>query len=261
MPGVESEPAAITWLGHASVLVELDGARVMFDPVLRSRVGPLVRIPPAVPPEEVPPLDLVLLSHLHADHVDLPTLTRLKRNGPLIAPLGAGAWLSSHGLREIRELQPCQAITAGGVRVRATAAVHGRSRRPLGPAGDPVGYVLSGSRSVYFAGDTDLFPEMAQLSGLIDVALLPVWGWGKRLGPGHLDPERAARAAALISPSLAIPIHWGTLTLGRRAQSVAERERPARQFVDFLAEHAPTVHGRVMAVGERLEIPVGEDRA
>jgi L-ascorbate metabolism protein UlaG (beta-lactamase superfamily) len=257
---MDSRPMAITWLGHSSVMVELDGARVMFDPVLRSRVGPLVRIPPPVRPEDISPLDLVLLSHLHADHVDLPTLRRLSRNGPLIAPRGAGRWLSSRGLGEVGELQPGQAIAAGGVRVEATAAVHGGSRRPLGPAGDPVGYVLSGSRSVYFAGDTDLFPEMAQLSGQVDVALLPVWGWGKRLGPGHLDPDRAARAAALISPSLAIPIHWGTLTLGRRARSVAERERPARQFVEFLAEHAPAVQGRIMAVGERLEIPVGEGR-
>jgi L-ascorbate metabolism protein UlaG (beta-lactamase superfamily) len=260
MPGVETEPLAITWLGHASVLVELNGARVMFDPVLRSRVGPLVRIPPPVRIEEIPPLDLVLLSHLHADHVDLPTLRRLKRDGPLIAPRGAGPWLSARGLGEVRELQPGHHITVDGLRIRATAAVHGRSRRPLGPAGDPVGFVLSGSRSVYFAGDTDLFPEMAQLSGQVDVALLPVWGWGKRLGPGHLDPERAARAAALIAPSVAIPIHWGTLSLGRRGQSVAEREWPARHFVDFLAEHAPAVQGRIMAVGERLEIPAPEAR-
>lgn len=246
---------AITWLGHASVLVELDGARIMFDPVLRSRVGPLVRIPPAVPPEKVPVTDLVLLSHLHADHADLGTLRRLRRNGPLIAPAGAGSWLRSRGLGEVRELRAGQAITHSSVRVEAIRAVHGGSRRPLGPVCDPVGYLVSGSRSLYFAGDTDLFPEMADLHGRVSVALLPVWGWGRSLGPGHLDPKRAARAAALIEPALAVPIHWGTLTLGRRSGPVADRERPARQFLDCLAQQAPAVQGRIMAVGERLEIP------
>jgi L-ascorbate metabolism protein UlaG (beta-lactamase superfamily) len=119
-----------------------------------------------------------------------------------------------------------------------------------------VGYVVSGSRSVYFAGDTDLFDEMAQLRGRVDVALLPVWGWGPRLGPGHLDPERAAQAAALIRPSLAIPIHWGTLrTAWSSEPPPGDRERPAREFLELLAKHAPEVQGRLMQPGERVELP------
>ncbi len=258
MKSVNRERLEITWLGHASVLMRMGGATVMFDPVLRKRVGPLVRIPPAVRPQTVGALDAVLLSHLHADHADLPTLRRLDRDGPLIAPRGAGDWLRSHGLSDVRELGVGEATTIGDLRVEVTPAAHDRSRRPLGPACDPVGYVVSGSGTVYFAGDTDLFEEMAQLRGRIDVALLPVWGWGPRLGPGHLDPDRAAQAAALIRPSLAIPIHWGTLrALWSSRSTAARREGPARDFLERLAERAPGVQGRIMEVGERLELSPG----
>jgi L-ascorbate metabolism protein UlaG (beta-lactamase superfamily) len=251
---MERRPLTITWLGHASVLVDLDGVRLICDPVLRSRVGPLVRMAPPVASETTRDLDMVLLSHLHLDHTDLPTLRRLERRGPLIAPRGAGAWLRARGLSEVQELAPGQHLTRNGLRIQATRAAHDRRRLPLGPACDPVGYLVSGSRSVYFAGDTDLFPEMAQLRGEVDVALLPVWGWGPSVGPGHLDPERAARAAALIAPSVAIPIHWGTFRPAWSSGSAAERERPARRFTQLLGQYAPGVRGRIMDVGERLEL-------
>ncbi|MFL5824652.1 MAG: MBL fold metallo-hydrolase [Solirubrobacteraceae bacterium] len=250
---------AVTWLGHASVLVELDGQRLLFDPVLRPRVGPLTRIAPLIGPEAIPPLSAVLLSHLHADHADLPSLRRLQRRGALIVPEGAGGWMRAKGLRHLRELRAGQTAVVEGLAITATPAVHGRARRPLGPACDPVGYLVSGSRSVYFAGDTDLFEDMAELRGRVDVALLPVWGWGRSVGPGHLDPERAAAAAALISPSVAIPIHWGTLTMGPRRLAASDQERPARRFLELMAQHAPSVRALRLAVGERVA-PLGEER-
>ena len=244
---------AVTWLGHASVLVELDGRAVLFDPVLRSRVGPLVRIAPAVDPLTVPALDLVLLSHLHADHTDLPSLRRLDRPGPLIAPAGAGAWLRAKGLAGVRELGAGETLAVEDLRVTAIPAVHGGSRHPLGPTCDPVGYLVSGSSSVYFAGDTDLFDGMAELRGRVDVALLPVWGWGRSVGSGHLDPERAAAAAALIEPTVAIPIHWGTLTMGMRRLAAADQERPAREFLELVALRAPAVQARMVSIGRRTD--------
>ena len=111
--------------------------------------------------------------------------------------------------------------------------------------------MLSGSSRAYFAGDTDLFEGMAELAGGLDLALLPVWGWGPTLGPGHLDPERAARAAAILKPRIAIPIHWGTLfpiglsRLGRR-HLIA----PPREFERRCAELAPQVEVRVLSPGE-----------
>jgi L-ascorbate metabolism protein UlaG (beta-lactamase superfamily) len=246
--------AAITWLGHATVLIEIDGSRLLTDPVAGDRVGPLVRIAQSIRIDALSDLDCVLLSHLHADHADLPSLRKLATDVPLLAPYPAGGWLARRGLGRVRELHAGAAVDVGGIRVRATPAAHARRRRPFGPAADPIGYLVQGSRSIYFAGDTDLFAAMAELRGSVDVALLPVWGWGSRLGPGHLDPERAAAAAALIAPAVAIPIHWGTLAMGRPARRPVDPSRPARAFATLASRVAPDVEVRVLAPGERTEV-------
>jgi L-ascorbate metabolism protein UlaG (beta-lactamase superfamily) len=132
--------------------------------------------------------------------------------------------------------------------------VHDRRRRPFGPQATPIGHLVQGSISAYFAGDTDLFDDMADLSGLVDVALLPVWGWGPGVGSGHLDPERAARAAAVIAPRIVVPIHWGTFALPWRAWRAADGRRPAREFAALTSRYAPEVDVRVLDQGQRLEI-------
>jgi L-ascorbate metabolism protein UlaG (beta-lactamase superfamily) len=243
---------AITWLGHATALLQVDGVRLLTDPVLRDRIGPLVRISPRDGVDHPGRVDCVLLSHLHADHADPQSLREVARSVPALAPRGSGRWLRRLGLSDVREVDPGSELEIGGVRVSATPASHGRKRHPLGPRGDPVGYLVSGTRSVYFAGDTDLFDEMAELRGLVTVALLPVWGWGPRLGPGHLDPERAARAAALIAPAIAIPIHWGTFVprvpIGRMPSD------PAAEFARLVERYAPSVEVRVLEPGGRTEL-------
>ena len=101
----------------------------------------------------------------------------------------------------------------------------------------------------YFAGDTDVFPEMEALAGRVDVAALPVWGWGRRVPAGHLNPERAAQATALIRPRVAIPIHWGTLVaLG--SQRGLDPLEPPRSFADAVARLAPNVEARILMPGE-----------
>lgn len=250
----------INWIGHATVLIELDGVRLLTDPVLRDRVGPLVRIAPAggiapdggiAPPDRI---DGVLLSHLHADHADLPSLRAVADEIPVVAPRPAAGWLLRNGLHDVREVGAGETVEVGTVRVTATTAVHGGRRHPLGPRGDPVGYVITGSRTVYFAGDTDLFEAMGELSGTIEVALLPVWGWGPRLGPGHLDPERAARAAALIAPEVAIPIHWGTFAPRWPGGRMADPEAPAREFARLVGRCAPSVEVRMLSPGGRTSL-------
>ena len=248
---------AITWLGHATVLIEIDGVRVLTDPVLSKRIGPLVRYAPSVDVDAVGAVDCVLLSHLHADHTDLRTLRSLARCGPVLAPHGARAWLVAKGLHDVRELRPGQQTAVGNVSVTATEATHEPRRHPFGPQAEPVGYVIQGSRSVYFAGDTDLFLAMGELRGTVDVALLPVWGWGPRVGAGHLDPDRAAAATALIAPHLTIPIHWGTYALGLRPKPTLHPERPAREFAELAKRYAPDVEVRVLAPGERTTLPSG----
>jgi L-ascorbate metabolism protein UlaG (beta-lactamase superfamily) len=240
--------ARITWLGHATVLLELDGVRLLTDPVLGRRVGPLVRVggePVAV--DTLGRIDSVLLSHLHADHADLGSLRRLR--APVIGPTGAGDWLRGAGIEDARELSPGDEVAVGSVRVIATPAMHDERRRPFGTHAQPVGFWVGG---VYFAGDTDLFEAMGQMRGSVDVALLPVWGWGPSVGEGHLDPQRAARAAAMIEPRVAIPIHWGTFALPWARGG--DTDRPAREFADLVAEAAPGVEVRLLRPGESVDL-------
>jgi L-ascorbate metabolism protein UlaG (beta-lactamase superfamily) len=121
----------------------------------------------------------------------------------------------------------------------------------LGPTGPALGYVVEGERRVYFAGDTDMYAEMADIEAP-DVALLPIWGWGPRLGPGHMNPRRAAEAAALLRARMAVPIHWGTLhPMGLRRLMPNE---PAVQFAAAAAELAPTTDVRVLQPGASLDL-------
>jgi L-ascorbate metabolism protein UlaG (beta-lactamase superfamily) len=172
----------------------------------------------------------------------------------VIAPYPAASWLGSKGVVEVRELRPGGVASIGPLKVAAVPATHDRRRRPLGPAADPVGYVVNGSRSVYFAGDTDLDPAMAELRGSIDIALVPVSGWGRSVGPGHLDPRRAATAVALIAPAVAIPIHWGTFALRGLARRRSDPRRPAAEFAALATRYAPGVDVRVLEPGERIEL-------
>jgi L-ascorbate metabolism protein UlaG (beta-lactamase superfamily) len=239
----------ITWLGHATVLLDLDGARVLTDPVLGDRIGPLTRIVPT-PRHDLGRLDAVVLSHLHADHADVASLRRVAGPAPVIAPVGAGDWLRGKGLGEVREVRPGAQTRVGPLQVQATPALHDGRRWRYGPSAQAVGYVIAGSRAAYFAGDTDLYEGIEELHGRVDAALLPVAGWGRTLPRGHLDPERASQAAALIAPSVAIPIHWGTFALPRAVRRAGEADAPAREFAARCRREAPRVEVRVLSPGE-----------
>jgi L-ascorbate metabolism protein UlaG (beta-lactamase superfamily) len=248
--------ARVTYVGHATVLVEIDGVRLLTDPVLRRRVGPLRRHGAAPDPRLTEDIDAVLISHLHHDHADVPSLRRLSRTVPVFAAPGAGEFLARLGLGDVRELAPGDCGVVGGVRVTATEADHPPSGRRFERASRAVGFEIAGGRRIYFAGDTDLFDGMAEIGGgELDLALLPIWGWGTNIGAGHLDPERAARAAALISAKLVVPIHWGTLyPLGLARLRPEPLRAPAREFAARMRELAPQSELRVLAPGEATSL-------
>jgi L-ascorbate metabolism protein UlaG (beta-lactamase superfamily) len=245
----------VRWIGHATVLIELGGTRLLTDPVLRPRVAHLRRH--AVAPDVPEPIDAILLSHLHRDHADFPSWRRL--GDPVaVVPRGAAASLPRRHRARAVELAVGDATEIAGVTVRAVPARHGGRRHPFGLRDlGAVGFVAerSGTR-VYFAGDTDLFDAMRDLaSPRLDVAMLPVWGWGPALGPGHLDPEGAARAAALLQPRLAIPIHWGTfLPAGLHHRHSLLLRAPGPSFAEHAARLAPGVRVVVLAPGEAIAI-------
>ena len=188
--------ARLGWLGHGSVLVDIDGVRLLCDPVLRTRVAHLRRHVP-VPAGLVRGVDAVLLTHLHQDHLDLPSLERLGRDLPVVLPRGAARLLRRRRFTHVVEVAVGESIRIGAVDVLATAAEHDGARPPFGPTVQALGFVVQGSRRVYVAGDTGLFPEMTRI-GPLDAAALPVGGWGPNLGPGHMDPAQAAEAVTLV---------------------------------------------------------------
>ncbi len=225
------------------MLVETAGTRLLTDPILRGRVAHLRRL---VPVPQVPAPDVVLISHAHMDHLDPPSLRRLPGSARVVVPRGCSRLVRRAGLTDVVELRVGERAAVGGVEVVATAAEHDGRRLPIGRSVDALGYVIDGPEPVYFAGDTDLFEGMRALAEDLSVALLPVAGWGRRLPPGHLDPERAAHAASLLRPRYAVPIHWGTLA-GPGA-ATADPQLPAREF----ARLAEGVEVRILNPGERL---------
>ena len=231
-------------------MIELDGVRIVTDPVIRARVAHLRRAA-AIPSSALAPVDLVLVSHVHWDHLDLPSLAQIERDTPVVVPAGAGRLLDEHGFRHVVEVREGDVFGVQDVSVRATYAEHTATRGPLGVRAPALGYLVERPRRIYFAGDTDLFEGMSALAEGLEVALLPIAGWGPRLPPGHMDPERAARALALLRPRIAVPIHWGTYSPLHRARASTQ---PAQEFARQAALLCPEVDIRVLAVGESLAI-------
>jgi len=249
---------SLVWIGHATVCLDIDGRRVITDPVLRAGVGPLRRVGPIPPRAAYRDPDVVLISHLHHDHADLPSLRFIDPRVPVVAPVGAAKLLRSRGGRvDVRELAPNETLTVVGLQVTATAGWHDSTRLGSRARAAPVGYLLTSSRQrVYFAGDTGWLPELAGLAGQVDVALLPVGGWGPTLGAGHLDPRQAAELTGLLRPALAVPIHWGTLFL-RGAWHLAPRrsQQPGAAFARWCRQLAPATAVVVSLPGAMVRLP------
>lgn len=241
----------VTWLGHATTDVRIGATRIVTDPVLRDRVGHLRRHrgTTALAPG---PIDAVVISHVHHDHLDLPSLRRLAPDTVVIVPRGAGRIVGSAVRGEVVEVDVEDVVELGPTRVTVVPAEHRRGRflsRHRAPA---LGFVFQRSdRTVYFPGDTDLHPVMSDLPAP-DVALLPIWGWGRTIGPGHLDPNRAAEAAVQLRARSVLPVHWGTFApVGLRRGAPGWIDRPAPEFVRAMARDAP---------GTRLHlVPPGPD--
>lgn len=228
------------------MLFELDGVRLVTDPLLRKRVAHLRR---AVPLEAIDHVDAVLISHGHYDHLDLPSLRKLEAR--IVVPRGLGARLRGF---DVDELDQGDELTVGRVVVRTTHAEHDGGRPLFGDV-PAFGYAILGSQRIFFAGDTDLFDGMVGLVPELDLACLPIWGWGAKLGRGkHLDPERAAEAVRRLRPTIAIPIHWGTYRPFYRSSRAAFLTEPAEAFARVAALTAPEVDVRVLRPGERLEL-------
>ena len=249
-----SEPqtggVTLTWLGHATVLLELRGIRLLTDPLLRGRIAHLHRHAPV--PEPPGKLDGVLLSHVHRDHFDVPSLRKLAA-ADVVLPRGAAPLVAACDFERVHEVAVGDHVDVHGLDVRAVPAWHEASRMPGGTVLDALGYLVEG---VWFAGDTDVDEGMSELAGEVDVALVPVWGWGPSLGPGHMDPERAAQAVALVAAARRGPDPLGDLPPVRPGpQPCRAAARPAGR-VRALRRPPPAPSTRVetLSVGGSLSL-------
>ncbi|WP_333768626.1 MBL fold metallo-hydrolase [Streptomyces sp. IBSBF 2435] len=250
----------ITWWGHATVTVRDSGMRVLTDPLFARRLAHLRRRSGAVPPPEAAAADVVLVSHLHADHLHIGSLARLAPGTPVLLPRGALAAVP--GLRRVRdrlrltEVAAGESLVFGALTVRVVPAAHDGRRLPVGPQRAPaLGYVVEGAARTYFAGDTGLFDAMAEAVGPCDVALMPVGGWGPFLGQGHLDAARAAQALVRLAPRVAVPVHYGTFwPVGMDAVRPHEFHTPGDEFVRLAADAAPGVAVHRLAHGQSVTV-------
>jgi L-ascorbate metabolism protein UlaG (beta-lactamase superfamily) len=244
--------ARIAYLGHATLLIELDGVRILTDPVLGGRLGPLRRHGPTPDAAAIGDLDAVLISHAHPDHFDRASLRLLAAPGRVVVPPGLGGAAAGLG-GHVTELHVGASLELGTVLVTAVPALHWRW--PLRPKAHVIGYLIEGSTGLYFAGDTRFFPSMAALAGRVDVALLPVGRWGPHPGPDRLGPASAAAAARVVGASIAIPIHWGTFyPAGFWRIWPRPLREPAARFAAELLAIAPEIEVRLLEPGAETHI-------
>jgi L-ascorbate metabolism protein UlaG (beta-lactamase superfamily) len=254
-PPGPGQGARLTWIGHATWLVQLDGRSFLTDPVLGDSITGFIgrNVPPGIPLERLPRIDAALVSHNHYDHLDLPTLERL--GAPVVAGLGVSSILKKRKLFGT-DLGWWQSTEVGGVRITFVPAQH-FSQRGLADRNETLwgGFVIEGSSAtVYHAGDTAFFAGFKQIGErlAIDAALLPIGAYDPRwfMKAAHVDPEEALQAFADLGAGTFLAMHWGTFKLADEPL-----DEPPRLLEEARARRGlPPSRVRVPAVGETVVV-------
>ncbi|MBO3096143.1 MBL fold metallo-hydrolase [Cellulomonas dongxiuzhuiae] len=260
--------AQVRWLGHATVVLDVGGVRIVTDPLLRRHAGVLRRRGGRAPSAwGWHRADAVLVSHLHHDHAEVGSL-RMLGAVPVLAAPSSASWLVRQGLRGVGlapgEWRTVRGRAGGAAQVRTVPAEHGHRPMPHRPNAATGFVVRGGGLTVWFAGDTGPFPGLARVPELagapIDLALVPVGGWGPRLSGGHLDPVEAARVCALVGARVAVPVHWGTLHApASRRLPPGWMDRAGTAFEAAVRRVAPGVRACVLRPGEAVTVAPGDD--
>ncbi|SHN46420.1 MBL fold metallo-hydrolase [Cryptosporangium aurantiacum] len=255
------EQTVVTWVGHATFVLQIGGLTVLTDPIWSDAMPGVTRrlTPPGIAWAELPPIDAVVISHNHYDHLDAPTIRRLPRDTPVFVPAALGEWFERRGFTQVTEFDWWESTTLAGVSFDFVPAHHW-SRRSLTDTCKTLwgGWVMTddSGRRVYFAGDTGYghwFGEIGRRYPGIDVALLPIGAYHPRwfMQPVHLDPEEAVRACGDLGASRMATMHWGTFVL--TSEPLTEpRERAQRAWA---AAGRPRDDLWDLAVGESRPLP------
>ncbi|HEY2996737.1 MAG TPA: MBL fold metallo-hydrolase [Methylomirabilota bacterium] len=234
----------VTWVGHATLLVQLAGVNVLTDPIWSNHIGPPLlgvnrQVPPGIRFQDLPRIHAVVISHDHYDHLDLPTVQRLARehDPTFFVPLGIGAWLAERGITNVVELDWWQSRTFRGLTFTATPAQHSSGRGLLDQNERLwASWVISGGgKRLFFGGDTGYTPALAEIGrrlGPFDVAALPIGGYSafNAKHPNHVNPEEAMQLFDDLHGRLLVPMHWGTFDMNREPF----REPPTRLLAEAL---------------------------
>ena len=235
----------VTWVGHATLLVQIDGVNILTDPHWGERAspvgfaGPRRLLPPGIRFEDLPDIDVVVISHDHYDHLDEGTVRRLAREHRprFFVPLGIKAWLAERGIDDVVELDWWQSASFGGLEIHCTPAQHssGRTLTDQNLRLWSSWVVLGRDRRLYFAGDTGYYAGLAEIGqrlGPFDLALIPIGGYKDfaRHHPNHVNPEEAVQLFEDVDGQLMVPMHWGTFVLNREPA----HEPPTRLLAEAL---------------------------
>jgi L-ascorbate metabolism protein UlaG (beta-lactamase superfamily) len=254
----------ITYIGHATLLIELAGVRLLTDPNFDPKLGRILpRVSaPGIALADLPALDALLLTHAHADHLSFDSLERLPRSIPLYAPPVIARWLRRLGFDHAAPLAPGESVRVGRVTVHAASATHRGNRYGFDRWRSSANmYLLDGGRTVFFAGDTALVDDTHHLVERVlwaggrelDVALLPIgyapW-WKPGFSKGHLTHEDALALFERLRARVLMPYHWGTFR-----HVTATAHDAIRRLRDRLASHHLAASVRIVEPGEALELP------
>lgn len=216
-----------TWIGHASTLIEIDGRRVVTDPIWSERCSPSTWLgpkrfhPPPVPLDALPPIDVAIISHDHFDHLDMSTVQALATRGArFVVPLGVGAHLEVWGIAvdQITELDWNESVEITGLKITATPARHYSGRNPLRADNTLwASWVVKGpAHNVFFSGDSGYFSgfkEIGARHGPFDLALVKIGACDVTWPDIHMTPEEAVQTTVDVRGGLLLPVHWGTFNL------------------------------------------------
>jgi L-ascorbate metabolism protein UlaG (beta-lactamase superfamily) len=258
---VDGGAAQLTWIGHASFLLTLSGKRILVDPNFSRRIGPIARLaPPGHAIDALPPVDIVLVSHNHRDHLDPWSIERLGAAPHYVVPLGNADQLKSLGAQKVTELDWWQSVDLGAIEVTLVPARHWSMRYPW-DRNDTLwgGFVIrSNEGSACHSGDSGFFDGFAEIGkrlGRVDWAMLPIGAYEPRwfMEPQHMGPEDAIEAARLLDARRLVAMHWGTFRLTDEPIG----EPPERARAAFEAAGDPNLDLWILDVGETRRLSRG----